>query len=412
MRVLIVGAGIGGIALALTLRREGIDHLVLEQAPALTAVGAGIQLSSNGVRVLDYLGVATTLKAFAVEPGAHVFRDWRSGDELLRLPLCPQVREAFGAPYYHAHRADLLGALVTALEGENLRLGCRVVGVQAGGDSAEVELEDGSRERGDVLVAADGIHSLVRDRLFSPKAPVVSGYAAWRGLVPAAEAERLGVERHSYIWLGPSRSMVLYYVSSGRWVNWVGITPSVEATTESWSARGSAKAALADYEGWHDQIVALIAATAEPFVTQLLDREALSSWVAGRAVLLGDAAHAMLPYHAQGAVQSLEDAWVLGRCLSLGRTDIDGCLSRYESLRKGRATEVQTQSRAAQHWYHYTESADLTRREARFKGHREAGSTAFSPQQEWLYSYDAEKAVLGTDHDWRRLRWRTAEMER
>ena len=407
MRVVIVGAGIGGIALALTLRRQGIDYVVLEQAPALTEVGAGIQLSSNGVRVLDYLGVAQELEAFAVEPGAHVFRDWKSGEELLRLPLCPQVREAFGAPYYHAHRADLLGALVRALDGENLRLGCRVVGASVEPEGVEVELEDGSCVRGDVVAAADGIHSVIRDRLFSPEMPVASGYAAWRGLVPAADAERLGIERHSYIWLGPGRSMVLYYVSGGQRVNWVGITPSPEATTESWSARGRLEAALADYEGWHDQIVGLLEATEEPFLTQLFDREAIAGWVAGRAVLLGDAAHAMLPYHAQGAVQSLEDAWVLGRCLALDRADVESALARYETLRKARAQEVQAQSRAAQHWYHYTEPADIARRDARFQGYRDAGSTAFSPQQEWLYSYDAEKAALGTDDDWRQLGWST-----
>ncbi len=408
MRVLIVGAGIGGIALALTLRREGIDYVVLEQASELSEVGAGIQLSSNGVRVLDYLGVAAALEAFVVEPGAHVFRHWKSGDELLRLPLCPQVREAFGAPYYHAHRADLLGALVSALDGQNLRLGCRVVDVAIDPDGAEVELQDGSVEHADVVAAADGIHSLLRDRLFSPEAPVVSGYAAWRGLIPAEEAERLGIERHSYIWLGPGRSMVLYYVSAGRKVNWVGITRSVEATKESWSQRGTLEAALVDYDGWHDQIVGLIKATEEPFVTQLFDREALASWVSGRAVLLGDAAHAMLPYHAQGAVQSLEDAWVLGRCLSLGDNDLDAALARYEELRRGRATEVQAQSRAAQQWYHYTEPEDLARREARFRGYRDAGGQSFSPQQEWLYSYDAERAALGTDEAWRRLSWRSA----
>lgn len=407
MRVVIVGAGLGGIALALTLRRQGIDYVVLEQATELAEVGAGIQLSSNGVRVLDYLGVASALEAYAVEPGAHVFRDWQSGEELLRLPLCPQVREAFGQPYYHAHRADLLGALVTELDGENLHLGCRVVGVTTEPGGAAVELEDGSVERGDVVAAADGIHSLVRDQLFSPVAPVASGYAAWRGLIPGAEAERLGIERHSYIWLGPGRSMVLYYVSAGERVNWIGITPSVEATKESWTARGTRKAALADYDGWHPQIAGLIAATEEPFVTQLFDREALAGWVAGRAVLLGDAAHAMLPYHAQGAVQSLEDAWVLGRCLALGRADIDAALWRYEELRRARATEVQAQSRAAQHWYHYTEPEDLARREARFQGHRDAGSQSFSPQQEWLYSYDAERAALGTDDAWRRLSWRS-----
>ncbi|MDX1384579.1 MAG: FAD-dependent monooxygenase, partial [Thermoanaerobaculia bacterium] len=173
------------------------------------------------------------------------------------------------------------------------------------------------------------------------------------------------------------------------------------------SARGATRDALSDYDGWHPQIRGLIEATGEPFVTRLYDREALPSWVEGRAVLMGDAAHAMLPYHAQGAVQSLEDAWVLGRCLALGGADVDAALARYETLRRPRATEVQAQSRAAQDWYHYSDADDLARREARFEGHRRAGAHTFSPQQQWLYSYDAERAVLGTDEAWRRSAWRS-----
>ena len=165
-------------------------------------------------------------------------------------------------------------------------------------------------------------------------------------------------------------------------------------------------AALADYEGWHPQILGMVAETRHLFITKLYDRESLDRWVDGRVVLIGDAAHAMLPYHAQGAVQSLEDGWFLGRCLALAPDDVDSALARYQNLRLARATEVQAQSRAAQHWYHYTRPEDLARREARFRRYREAGSDAFSPQQEWLYSYDAESAALGTDDEWQRLAWR------
>jgi salicylate hydroxylase len=410
-RVVIVGAGIGGIATALALRRQGMPFLLLEQAPRFGEVGAGIQLSPNGMRVLDWLGAGAALRASAVEPGAHVFRDWKTGETLLELPLGPAAGSAFGAPYLHAHRADLLQAMLEALGGEDegVRLGCRVVGVRQADVAVEAELADGSIERGAILVAADGIHSTVRDLVFAPASPRASGYAAWRGLVPGSEARALGIERHSYIWLGPGRSVVLYYVSGGRLLNWVGIGPAPEALRESWSATGSRESLLLDFAGWHPQILGVLAATERPFVTRLFDRDPLQSWVRGRVALLGDAAHAMLPYHAQGAVQSLEDAWVLARSLALaasaGASAADA-LQGYVRLRRDRATQVQAYSRGAQEWYHVSEPDDLARRAERFRATARRGGRGFSSQQEWLYAYDAEKAVLGADAEWRAMRWR------
>jgi salicylate hydroxylase len=203
-------------------------------------------------------------------------------------------------------------------------------------------------------------------------------------------------------------------------VNWVGIGPPPAADSaggaqagaatartvrESWSATGSADALVRDHEGWHPQILDLLAATERPFLTLLYDRHPLPSWVRGRAVLLGDAAHAMLPYHAQGAVQSLEDAWVLASCL--GREGpLDAALRQYESLRKDRATQVQAYSRGAQEWYHLSEPRELERRSERFRAPRRRGPAGFSSQQEWLYAYDAELAARGEDHAWRAMRWR------
>jgi salicylate hydroxylase len=261
--------------------------------------------------------------------------------------------------------------------------------------------------------------------VFAPEAPLgdvdraavtADSYAAWRGLVPGETARALGIERRSYIWLGPGRSVVLYYVSGGRLLNWIGIGRSDEAKRESWSATGSLEALLADFAGWHPQIVGLMAATARPFITRLHDREPLASWVKGRVVLLGDAAHAMLPYHAQGAVQSLEDAWVLGRSIAMAaaaggastrqRDAIEEALRRYQTLRRDRATQVQAYSRAAQDWYHVSDPVEIARRDERFRAVARRGGAGFSSQQEWLYAYDAEKAALGEDDQWRAMKWR------
>jgi salicylate hydroxylase len=182
---------------------------------------------------------------------------------------------------------------------------------------------------------------------------------------------------------------------------------------ESWSATGSREVLLRDHAGWHPQILALLAATQRPFLTVLNDRDPLDSWVSGRIALLGDAAHSMLPYHAQGAVQSLEDAWVLARSiagagrpvLDAGETAVGDALRRYERLRRDRATQVQAYSRAAQDWYHVSERAELERRADRFRAIARRGAAGFSSQQEWLYAYDAEKAALGEDDEWRAMRW-------
>ena len=226
MRVIIVGGGIGGVCTALALRQRGIDYTILEQAPALTEVGAGVQLSPNGVRVLRALGIGEQLTSFCVEPAAHRFQDWKTGELLLTLPLMPQVRAAFGEPYYHAHRADLLAALVAQLAGDRLQLGAKVLAVAQDAGGVTATLADGRVERGDVLVGADGIHSLVREAMIAPDRPRFAGHSAWRGIVPVEQAAHLGVEKNAYVWLGPGRSVVVYYISGGRAINWIIIGES------------------------------------------------------------------------------------------------------------------------------------------------------------------------------------------
>jgi len=406
MRVVIVGGGVAGLALALALRRQGIDYTVLEQAPRFEAVGAGIQLSPNATRTLEHLGVAERLAPHAVRPGRHRFINWDDGAPLLTTPLGGAVFEAFGAPYMHAHRADLLEAILAEIGAdENIRMNVRVQSVDQTDESVWATLDDGETVAGDVLIAADGVRSAIRERLFAPEPPRFSGCMAWRGLTPADAVGHLGYEHDSYIWMGPERSMVIYFVSGGRFINWIGIGPSDGDTRESWTTQGTTEAALAEYEGWHPMVRGLIEASEPPFKWALFDRQPLERWVDGRIALIGDAAHAMLPYHAQGAAQSIEDAWVLARRLALA-PDIDAALAEYAALRSERTSQVQGASRAAQDLFHLSDPEALERRNRRFASMQASIGSGFPPGQEWLFAYDVEAAATGGDADWKKLAWR------
>lgn len=228
---------------------------------------------------------------------------------------------------------------------------------------------------------------------------------AWRGLTSAADVRDLGYEHDSYIWMGPERSVVIYFVSGGRLINWIGIGPSDGDTRESWTTQGTTEAALAEYAGWHPMVRGLIERSAPPFKWALFDRPALEEWVLGRVALIGDSAHAMLPYHAQGAAQSIEDAWVLARRLALA-PDIDQALSSYADLRRERTAQVQGASRAAQDMFHLTDPEALERRNRRFAKMQANIGEGFPPGQEWLFAYDVEKAATEADGEWRSMAWR------
>lgn len=405
MTVLVVGAGIGGATLALSLQRAGLDYLLLEQAPEFREVGAGIQLSPNGVSVLTRLGLGDDLAGFCTEPDSHKFIVWDSGEVILRTPLKPHVRAAYGHPYYHAHRADLIEALTSRLDPARLCRSTRIVEVGQNGQGAWAVDADGRRYDGAVLIGADGIHSVVREQVFRPEAPRPSGYVTWRGIVDSAAIADLEIPVSAYVDMGPKLSFVYYYVSGGRQLNWLAMGQTDNPKRESWSQQAGKEEVLAGFEGWYARPRALIEATEQPFVTALHDRDPLPGWVDGRIALTGDAAHAMLPYHAQGAVQSIEDAWVLARCLQReGGEDLPGALKRFESLRYERANRMVLHSREAEGWYHVEEPEAVERRNHRFRqNNARLNEGEFTRQQHWLYSYDAEKAALGTDEDWRAL---------
>jgi salicylate hydroxylase len=387
-RVLVVGAGIGGLTAAIALRRAGFDVRVFEQARELRAVGAGLQLSPNAVKVLHGLGLAEPLRAVAVMPAMLDSRAWDTGEVIGSRVAGEAMVTAFGAPYYHIHRADLHAVLLDALGDVPVRLGSRCDGVEQNADGVIVRFADGHHERGDVVVGADGIHSAVREQLFGAESPRFAGLVAWRGVAPAKRVAWTGLPRHGHNFWGPGQHFVCYYVSGGRQVNWVGVVTSDEWRHESWSTVGDKQQALAAFRGWHAQVSALIEATDQVFLWALYDRDPLPAWSRGRATLLGDAAHAMLPMMAQGAAQSIEDGYVLTRCLQ-SFPDVPRALAEYERRRKERTSRLQQQSRDNERLFHLAGPELVHERNARIR----AEPTGTLPAYAWVYNYDVEEAM-------------------
>jgi salicylate hydroxylase len=389
MRVRIVGAGIGGLTAALALRREGFDVHVYEQSSILREVGAGVAISPNAVRVLHRLGLAEALRAVGVVPRSMDTRDWRTGALLGRVPLAEAAVDRWGTPFYHLHRADLHNALRAALGDEHITLAARCVAVDDKPASVGVRFGDGREATGDLVVGADGIHSIVREHVAGPDRAIWSRQISWRGLAPASVGRELGLEvRHHSFW-GPRKQFVTFYVSAGRLVNWVGNTQSDDDwQEESWSARGDRDAVSSLFADWHPQVRGLIAGTESVFKWALFDRPPLATWTRGRVALLGDAAHPMLPFMAQGASQSIEDALVLARCLAARRDDPQAGLAAYAARRRERAAAVQAASRDAGRLVQLTEPAEVYERNARLSASPEAPVDRF----DWIWSHDVDAA--------------------
>jgi salicylate hydroxylase len=392
-KVLIVGGGIGGITALLALRQRGIVAELFEQAAAFGQVGAGLQVSCNATRILRALGLGGALAHVAYYPEGRDYRAWDNGDRLYYTPLGERAEANFGAPYYTAHRADLLDVLLGGLEAGSFHLGSRIERFDQDDDGVTITLADGTTATGDILIGADGIHSTVRGQVFGTELPRYTGNVAWRGLVPAERVAHLDVAKVAGVWMGPNRSIVQYYIAAGKTFNWIGISRSEQPARESWLAEGRIEDALAEYAGWHDTIRTIIAATPRVLRQALYDREPLPDWRIGRVVLLGDAAHPMMPFYAQGAAQSIEDAYVLAGCLAAAPDEPIAALDRYVKLRQPRTAWMQGLARREEQLYQMNDASEIAARNARMRANRIPETAIFPPEQERLYGYDAE-AVL------------------
>jgi salicylate hydroxylase len=366
MRVAIAGGGVGGLTVAAALARKGIACTVYEQAPELATAGASLQLGPNALRLMDDLGLLPALREIGVRPEAVDFVRWSDGSLLLHTPLGAAMEEHFGAPQLDFYRPDLHRVLLAALAPETVKLGVGVTAVEPSNETVTLELADGSRTKADVAVAADGIRSRIRQQLAGADQPEFSGTVVYRGVVRREDALPLHPHHVNYYWLGPYRHGVSYWISAGELLAVNCAAQHAEWSRESWTLEAPAEEALEYFEGWDERLRERIRLCGTMLRGAVFVRRALEHWSYGRVTLLGDAAHAMEPFQAQGAAQAVEDAYVLAECLAGDPDDPVAALRRYEGIRMGRAGELQSSSHAAAESFYLPDGEQQRQRDAAY----------------------------------------------
>jgi salicylate hydroxylase len=394
--IFVAGAGIGGLTASLALARQGFRVVVLEKAERLEEAGAGLQLSPNASRVLVDLGLAPRLAARAVTPEAISLMSARRGGEVARLPLGEAATLRAGAPYWVAHRADLQAALQAEVNDNpdiELRLGCQFEDAVAHARGLTVVQRSGmTRQEGLALalVGADGIWSTVRHHLFPEVQPQFSGLIAWRGTLDATQLPREYTSRRVQLWMGPNAHLVAYPISGARQLNVVAVVPGTW-NRPGWSAPGEANEIKNVFatSRWPGPARMMIGAVDDWRKWALFTVPEGGEWTAGAIALLGDAAHAMLPFAAQGAGMAIEDAAVLAKCLGGGVGEsvaaIPAALKRYARLRRSRVARVQRTARRNGVIYHLDGAAAF----ARDLFIRSIGPRRMLARQDWIFDWRA-----------------------
>jgi salicylate hydroxylase len=383
-RILITGAGLGGLAAAGCLLKAGHDVEIYEQAPVLSEVGAGIQLSANAMHVLNHLGIGETISSMSVRPEAYVFRLFDTGEMIQRFALADEHLKLHSAPYNQIHRADLhdtLAACVRKLKPDAVHLNKKATGFVESADGVTVQFEDGTSAQGDLLVGADGVKSVVRDQICGAVPATYTGDACWRVTIPAELLPKNFMDKVMSVWLGPGLHAVCYYIRGGDLLNFVGAVETENIGEESWTAKFPWETFKEDFTGWHDDIQTIINLADKDacYRWALFRRPVVEGWSTARATILGDAAHATLPYLAQGAAMAIEDGAVLSRALAQGDT-LPQALALYERNRRDRAARVVNQSNENRRLFHLSSEAHIRAAFAK----RDEGAD----RNNWLYSYN------------------------
>ena len=372
LNVAICGGGIGGLSAAIALRQAGHGVTVFEKTRTFNRVGADINLTPNAVFAVDQLGVGDVLRKTAARPTFRISRDGETGQETSRLPMSSAAEEKYGAPQLTIHRADLLEALRAQLSTDTLVLGRAIAGVKIGGTSATVAFEDATEGTFDLVVGADGIHSAIRTALWGKDQPKYTGMVSYRGVFPKDTAPDLPDLDAFTKWWGevPEKQIVVFPLTGGKEIFVFSTLPQSDWSEEGWTLPGDVNDLRTAYANFHDDALNILNKVTTVTRSALHVRDPMPQWARGHATLLGDAAHPMVPFMAQGACMAIEDAVVLARALNgATRTDIPDALERYEAERKPRTAQIQ-ESSLANEWLKKGSNAD------------------------WVYGYDAWNTSL------------------
>ena len=381
-KIAIIGAGLGGLTCALALARAGAKVRVYEQAAELAEIGAGITLSPNASKILIALGLGAGIERLGFIPHRQWTQNLYTGEVLTDRPRGAEMAGLYGAPYTHLHRADLHNLLVEAVrayDNDAIELNSGVEQVTADG---QLRLSDGRTIQADLVIGADGLKSITREQLFSTAPPQFTGQVAWRAVVPAAALDAEVAALPPGIWIGKDRLFMRYPMRGGSLINCAAFVKLDGWREEGWMIPSTHAELRGHYSDAEPHLLALIdAAPADQlFKWALHARDPLDSWIAGRVTLLGDAAHAMLPFMGQGAATAIEDGMVLARCIN--EFGLPAALSRYEQARRLRTTEIQQQSRLLGQQFQGDATADF-------------GKTPIKNEETLgLFSYDATQCPI------------------